>query len=166
MRDLETVRIKSIESRHPHQGKGGSFEDFLPFIKVNDEKLKGKFVEVLKKIYSATRGLWRPGGCYSTEEMEKIVGQLKAEGLLEEMNIVPMNWNSAHFFLVIDFKDALQQLIFDPFGVPTPGKDYHQDENSITPFFGEIKLAPMYHQRIYSAAKPINEQEGYHHFHP
>ncbi|MDP3726741.1 MAG: hypothetical protein Q8Q96_00305 [bacterium] len=157
-------KAKTTEIRHPYKDDKTTLESYLPFVQVADGKLKERFVRVLRKLFVVTGTMWRPGWCYSTERLEEIVKQLKAMQF-PEIEFTPMNWTDGHFYLTAKFKDSDENLIIDPFGVPTPSKDYYRDRSSIVPFFGELELAPFHHQRIYSAAKPVNER-GYHRFHP
>lgn len=166
----ENDGIKAIpEMRHPYRGKDTAFEDYLPFVKITEKKLKERFINVLKDVFAVTGDKWRPGWCYSTQGLEKAVKELKTNTQLSEVEFSPMNYFSAHYYLTAKFKDSDKNLIIDPFGVPpNPGKEveYIRDPNLIIPFFGESELAPSsYHQRVYSIAKPLDER-GYHQFHP
>lgn len=155
------------ELEHPYKraGEKPSFENFLPFVKINDPRTKERFVTLLKEIFSETGDLWYPGGCYRTEHIKALVRDLKRSGKLHDAIITPMNWADAHYYLSLRFEGSNTDLIIDPFGVPTPGKDYYLHPETIIPFFGEMELAPPHHKGIYKDAKPVGEK-GFHRFIP
>ncbi len=149
-----------------HPGRDAAFSEFMSFIKVEDPELKEKFIQVLRELFVATPHMWAPGSCYSTQEFERIIKRIQAQGALAEVTLTPMRWSSTHFFLTARLKDSEKTLIVDPFGVPTVSEhEYMKNMRLITPFFGEIQLAPPKHQRIYSDAEPLGER-GYRTFHP
>lgn len=166
MRFKEQQNTSSSEILHPDLG--APFEAYLPFVKVGDTELKGRFVKLLKEVFHATSQLWQPGSCYSTEELERIIKIIQARGGAIEATFTPMTWLNSHFYLTTRLKDSEHDLVIDPFGIPNEGVsegDHMKNKRLITPFFGEIELAPRRHQEIYSEATGIKDGV-YHHFHP
>jgi hypothetical protein len=155
--------------RHPLEGGRipPSLEGFLPFVNVSDDKLRQKFVEVLRELYNETRESWRPGGCYSTEYLTRVIGQLQARQGLVGTKFIPMSYcGSCHFYFTAVLEGESQALIVDPFGVPPQGTTegaWMRDEGIITPFFGELELAPERHKQVYSKGESI-EGKGFHYF--
>ena len=149
-------KASSIALEHPYvRGEKLTFESFLPFIKVGDEKLRERFTDLLRTLFNEAGGVWRPGRCYEgIQIIELAVKNAKANKILGNESITVMNWADGHYYLTLKITGSDQDLIVDPFGIPTLGKNY-LDKHQSSPFFGELKLAPSRHQRIYSDAKPI-----------
>lgn len=149
-----------------HPGQGATFEEFLPFVQVQDPKLKEKFIRVLRKIFLVSGNMWNPGSCQATTELKRIIETVKKQGDLADVEFTPMAFGRIfHFFITAKFTDSDQVLVIDPFGVPPPGTkdiDYIGNNRLITPFFGEMELAPSKHKSVYTQAQPGNVR----YFHP
>lgn len=144
---------KSADLLHPEVG--APFEAYLPFVKVKDVKLKERFISILRQIFLTTNNMWRPGSCHGTEELKRILEKLNQQGDLSEVNFTAMQWLNTHFYLTAKLKDNEKSLIVDPFGVPPLGVsegDWMKNARLITPFFGEIELAPPRHKKVYTEA--------------
>lgn len=154
----------SNELRHPYHGKDTTFEEYLPFVHVTDDATKQRFVGILQELYASTGHEWGPTWCYSTEYLDRTIKKLKAQGKFQDVEFTAMNYISAHYFLKAKLDGISEELIIDPFGVDTPGKDYMHDRGTVIPFFGELQFASLRHQKVYSEAKP--EDRAFWHFHP
>ena len=145
--------------RHPfNKDLTPRFEDFLPFVHVSDEQVKQRFIDVLRELFEKTGDDWRPGGCYGTQYLTRIITQLQTDQKLSDVQFTPMQWANEHFYLTAQINGGSRPLIIDPFGVPPSGvgeETWMRNKGIITPYFGEIESAPGKHQQIYSSAGSV-----------
>lgn len=158
MPENSTDKASSIILEHPYvYGEKLSFESFLPFVKVGDEKLRGRFINLLKILFNETGEIWQPGRCYEgTQIIELTAKNAKTNKILGNESFTVINWADGHYYLALRIDRSDQDLIVDPFGIPTLGKNY-LDKHQSPPFFGELKLAPPQHRKIYSNARPTSD---------
>ncbi|MFZ2152558.1 MAG: hypothetical protein WAV41_00675 [Microgenomates group bacterium] len=139
-------------------------KEFQSFIKVSSAKTRQALTDTLEELHTLTSEVWRPGACYAAEHIQAQVEKAKREGRLTGAEISVRSFaGGAHYHLVAEVEG--QELVVDPFGVPTPGKDYHIEPRTITPFFGEAESAPEHHRRIYEKSESLGDR-GFRRFSP
>ena len=144
----------------------GSFENFGKFIHVEelDAETGALFRSFLHDLYVVSSKVWRPTGCHSCSFLEEKANQLLREQEYSGLRVKAKTRNRAHFWLEASVKET-GALIIDPFGVPTPGKDYHKEDRTVVPFFGDRKYASEHAQEVYNGGTDLGEK-GYYVFHP
>lgn len=152
------------ERLHPNSSidTSAGFESFIPFVAVSDPVLREKFIVYLGELHDLTNTVWRPIGCYGVEYFEQQVKLAQRNGDLMGIKFTIKSFaGGAHYHIVAEIDGC--ELIIDPFGVPTPGKDYYRDSRTIIPFFGDLSLAPEHHRSIYLDSQELGAR-GYHRF--
>lgn len=84
---------KKEEVRHPydklHNEMPPPFENFLPFVKVNDQELREKFISFLRELYNQTKESWFPSGCQTVQVIEEQAKKMKDNGKLRVCYLDP-----------------------------------------------------------------------------
>ena len=155
---MTEAKTKNSANLHPYQDSTPEFEEFLPFVHLNDEAVRPAFTAALRRLYKATADTWRPGGCRSILYLDRAARELRKAEEMAGVDAKIMTYSAGtHYFLGMTLPGELSSLIVDPFGVPAVGeREWMTDQRLITPFFGSIEQAPPEHQHVYQQAR-----EGY-----
>lgn len=143
------MKSSASETHRLHPSKGeivGQFEEFIEHIGVSDDIALQSFKGVLLGLYQKTSRVWFPGACGSANWLVR-----EGNGMgLEGARFKPVRHGFNHYFALLDIPEA-SDLVVDPFGVPDIDADWRSEPRLISPFFGEVSLAPTdEHIRVYS----------------
>ncbi|HRV76102.1 MAG TPA: hypothetical protein P5247_01860 [Candidatus Saccharimonadales bacterium] len=143
---------------HPSKGETvGDFEAFEEHIGMSDVVALQAFRDVLLELYKRTSRVWFPSACGTANWLVKVGNEMRLEGT----EFKPVRYGFNHYFALLDIPEA-KGLVVDPFGVPEADADWRSEPRLITPFFGEISLAPTeMHSLVYS-----DTTEGHRTFRP
>lgn len=138
---------RTTQRLHPSKGEiVGDFEAFGEHIRMSDGAALQAFQGVLLELYNRTSRVWFPGACGTANWLVKVGNEMRLEGT----RFKPVRYGFNHYFALLDMPEA-RDLVVDPFGVPEAGADWRSEPRLITPFFGEVSLAPTTtHSSVYS----------------